>query len=36
LLAVGNPETRQYKAVFSIGKSEICLTRAVVVAIAAP
>ena len=36
LLAAGKPETRQYKAVFFIGKSEIGLTSAVVVAIAAP
>jgi hypothetical protein len=32
----GKAETRQYKAVFFIGKSEIGLTSAVVVAIAAP
>jgi hypothetical protein len=36
LLAAGKPETRQYKAVFFIGKSEIGLTSAVVIAIAAP
>jgi hypothetical protein len=36
LLAAGKPETRQYKAVFFIGKSEIGLPSAVVVAIAAP
>jgi hypothetical protein len=35
-LAAGKPETRQYKAVCFTGKSEIGLTRAVVVAIAAP
>jgi hypothetical protein len=31
LLAAGKPETRQYKAVFFTGKSEIGLTSAVVV-----
>ena len=36
LLAAGKPETRQYKAVFFIGKSEIGLPSAVVIAIAAP
>ena len=36
LLVAGKPETRQYKAVFFIGKSEIGLTSAVVIAIAAP
>jgi hypothetical protein len=36
LLAAGKPETRQYKAVFFLGKSEIGLTSAVVIAIAAP
>jgi adenine specific DNA methylase Mod len=36
LLTAGKPETRQYKAVFFTGKSEIGLTSAVVVAIAAP
>ena len=32
----GKPETRQYKAVFFLGKSEIGLPSAVVIAIAAP
>jgi len=36
LLAAGKPETRQYKAVFFLGKAEIGLTSAVVIAIAAP
>jgi hypothetical protein len=36
LLVAGKPETRQYKAVFFIGKSEIGLPSAVVIAIAAP
>jgi len=36
LLAAGKPETRQYKAVFFLGKSEIGLPSAVVIAIAAP
>ena len=36
LLVAGKPETRQYKAVFFLGKSEIGLTSDVVPAIAAP
>jgi hypothetical protein len=36
LLAAGKPETRQYKAVFFLGKSEIGLESAVVVATAKP
>ena len=36
LLVAGKPETRQYNAVFFIGKSEIGLPSAVVIAIAAP
>jgi len=36
LLVAGKPETRQYKAVFFIGKSEIGLPSAVVPATAAP
>jgi hypothetical protein len=36
LLVPGKPETRQYKAVFFIGKSEIGLTSDTVTAIAAP
>jgi len=36
LLVPGKPETRQYKAVFFIGKSEIGLMSDIVVAIAAP
>ena len=36
LLVAGKPETRQYKAVFFVGKSEIGLPSAVVIAIAAP
>lgn len=36
LLAAGKPETRQYKAVFFLGKSEIGLESDVVVAIAKP
>jgi hypothetical protein len=36
LLAAGKPETRQYKAVFFLGKSEIGLPSAVVIATATP
>ena len=36
LLVPGKPETRQYKAMFFIGKSEIGLMSATVTAIAAP
>ena len=36
LLAAGKPETRQYKAVFFLGKAEIGLPSAVVIATAAP
>jgi hypothetical protein len=36
LLTAGKPETRQYKAIFFIGKSEIGLESAVVVATAKP
>jgi hypothetical protein len=36
LLTAGKPETRQYKAVFFLGKSEIGLESAVVVATAKP
>jgi len=36
LLAAGKPETRQYKAMFFLGKSEIGLPSAVVIATAAP
>jgi len=36
LLVPGKPETRQYKAVFFIGKAEIGLTSDIVTAIAAP
>jgi len=36
MLTAGKPETRQYKAVFFIGKSEIGLPSAVVVATAKP
>jgi hypothetical protein len=36
LLVAAKPETRQYKAVFFIGKAEIGLTSATVTAIAAP
>jgi hypothetical protein len=36
IFTTAQPETRQYKAVFFIGKSEIGLPSAVVVAIAAP
>ena len=36
LLVAGKPETRQYKAVFFIGKSEIGLMSDIVTAIAAP
>jgi len=36
LLAAGKPETRQYKAMFFLGKSEIGLPSAVVIATATP
>ena len=36
LLTAGKPETRQYKAVFFLGKAEIGLPSAVVIAIAVP
>ena len=36
LLTAGKPETRQYKAVFFLGKAEIGLPSAVVIATAAP
>ena len=36
LLAAGKPETRQYKAVFFLGKAEIGLPSDVVIATATP